>query len=198
MKSKIASILAVMIFGLGILFVSIDRSASPVNKSLAVANLEFEITPEEVLVAPLVPKINYYLPYPGMLPDHPLYRIKMVRDRIWFWLTPDLVKKSELFLLAADKRLGAGKVLIEGNKPALGITTLWKSEKYLERAVETVFLAKEKDLKVGQLTENLKTASLKHEEVLIELKEKVNGEGKTAIEEIIIFLQQVESRASSL
>ncbi len=75
------------------------------------------------------PKVDYFLAYPGMLPDHPLYFLKMARDRVWLWLTPDPLKKAELLLLFADKRLGAGKALIEGNKIKLGVTTVTKAEK---------------------------------------------------------------------
>ena len=59
--------------------------------------------------AGLVPSpINYPLAYPGILPDNPLYPLKMLRDRIVFFLINDPFKKAEFNLLQADKRLGAG------------------------------------------------------------------------------------------
>lgn len=110
-------------------------------------------------------KIDYYLPYPGLLPDHPLYWLKMVRDRVQLWLTTDDLKRGEKLLLYADKRLGAGWALAAGNKRELGITTLTKAEKYLERAVNL-------GQKLGEGEEEVKfkaklaKAILKHEEVL--------------------------------
>ncbi len=196
MKSKIVSTLAVIFLAVGILFVSIDRNTNYVNKSLAVADLQFEVISEEMIASP-TPKIEYYLVYPGILPDHPLYKIKMIRDRLWLWLTPDLPRRSELLLLSADKRLGAGKVLIEGNKSTLGITTLWKAEKYLDQAVNTVIKAQEKGLGVQRTKEKIKTAALKHEEILTELKEKTQGEGETTLEEIINFSLQVKNKTVS-
>jgi len=113
-------------------------------------------------------EVDYYLPYPGILPDHPLYWLKMVRDRVQLWLTTDQLAKAEKLLLYADKRLGAGWALIEGNKVDLGVTTLTKAEKYLERAVMTAD-------KLGdggeeeRFKEKLEKAERKHREVLLKL-----------------------------
>jgi len=121
----------------------------------------------------------------------------MIRDRIWLWLTVDAAEKSQRLLLYADKRLGAGKVLVEGNKVSLGMTTLWKGEKYLDQAADLVLTAKEKGFNINSASEKIKTSSLKHEEILLELKEKVNGEGKTALEEIIGYLQEIQKKTTS-
>lgn len=191
MKRKVASILGAILFGLLVLSVSVYRSANNIPQSLAVANLQFEVQPL-VSSESSVPKVNYYLVYPGILPDHPLYKLKMIRDRIWLWLTTDAVEKSERLLLFADKRLGAGKVLIEGGKVDLGISTLWKAEKYLAEAADAALKVKEKGLAVGALAEKITNSALKHEEVLLELKEKMNGEGKTSIEEILRYLREIK------
>lgn len=133
--------------------------------------LAAEISPSEE--QPVEEKVDYYLVYPGILPDHFLYPLKMVRDRIWLILTTGPKRKAEVMLLFADKRLGAGKALIEGGKEKLGITTLTKGEKYLEQAAGQLKLAKDKDT---LLMEKLTKAAAKHEEVLQELKEKVSIE----------------------
>lgn len=158
--------------------------------------MQFEIQPPSSSES-AAPKVNYYLPYPGILPDHPLYKIKMVRDRFWLWLTSDAIDKGELLLLIADKRLGAGKVLIEGNKVSLGISTLWKGEKYLNEAAEALLSVKKKGLEIGAFPEKIRNASLKHEEILQELKGRVEGEGKTAIEEIIKYLGETQRKTNS-
>ncbi len=75
-------------------------------------------------------------------------------------------------MLYADKRLGAGKALIEGGKEKLGITTLSKAEKYLERAIAQERIAAQKGKETGAFLEKLEKATRKHEEVLLELEEK--------------------------
>ena len=196
MKRKIVSILGAVLFGSLVLFVSVYRSTNRIPQSLAVANLQFEVQPL-VSSESSVPKLNYYLAYPGILPDQPLYKIKMIRDRIWLWLTVDVVDKSDLLLLYADKRLGAGKVLVEGNKINLGIATLWKGEKYLDQAADLVLASKAKGTPINNVSEKIKNSSLKHEEILLELKEKVNGEGKTELEKIIGYLQEIQKKTNS-
>jgi len=47
--------------------------------------------------------IDYTLPYPGLLPDNPLYPLKMIRDRIILFLINDSAKRTEYYLLQADK-----------------------------------------------------------------------------------------------
>lgn len=197
MKKQLAWILLVLTFAVGILFVSVARSTSHAKPIFAAAALKFQVSPSVIPTVSPTPKIDYILVYPGILPDSPLYKIKAIRDRIWLWLTTDLIKKSELLLLYADKRAGAGKVLIEGNKVPLGITTFWKGEKYLESAVKEIKMAKNKNLNVGFLIDKIKKASLKHEEMLLELKEKVTPEGRTAIEEILKYLKEVQKETQS-
>lgn len=129
-------------------------------------------------------KVDYYLPYPGILPDHPLYWLKMVRDRVQLWLTTDNLPKAEKLLLYADKRLGAGWALVEGNKPGLGITTLTKAEKYLEQAVNLAQKLGEGEAEV-KFKAKLAKAIKKHEEVLNLI------EGKTEPNQL---LEEVEVR----
>lgn len=126
-------------------------------------------------------KIDYTLPYPGILPDSPLYSIKMLRDRLVLALTIDPLQKIEKLLLYADKRLGAGKVLIEGNKVELGVTTITKGEKYLEEAINLTVKTKKSGKNTQPLSQRLSTASLKHAEVLEELSLKTADEAKTII-----------------
>lgn len=195
---KLLFTVAALVIAIGILYISVDRSTTHVRPSLAAASLKFEVQPS---VSPTVvppPKVEYYLVYPGLLPDHPLYRVKMIRDRVWLWLASNPLKKADLFLLYADKRLGAGKVLVEGNKVALGVTTLWKGEKYLEKVAEEIVKAKDKNLSAGIVSQKAKISSLKHLEVLGELKEKLSPEGKASLEEVIKFSQEIQKRFESL
>lgn len=116
---------------------------------------------------PLGPVVMYYLPYPGILPDNPLYKIKAMRDQLRLWITFDPVKKAERQLLYADKRINAAKALNEGGKQALAISTATKAEKYLERSVNlTLQLLKSgTDVKSLLLTQAKSTA--KHHEILV-------------------------------
>jgi hypothetical protein len=128
--------------------------------------------------------VEYYLPYPGVLPDSPMYKLKAVRDWIWLKVTLDEREKVERELLFADKRINAAVFLIEGGKEALGVTTATKAEKYLESAINRAakLVAEEKDVKseLGILI----TASAKHLEILDWVKSRATGERVQVIETV--------------
>ena len=130
-------------------------------------------------------EVDYYLSYPGILPDHPLYWLKMIRDRVQLLLITNPLAKAEKLLLYADKRLGASWALIEGNKVDLGVTTLTKAEKYLERAILAGKQLGDGE-KEKQFKEKLNKAEMKHREVLLDLKGGMSEDYKGIIEKILI------------
>lgn len=133
----------------------------------------FGKTPTPTLTAsPAAQKVDYVLPYPGILPDHILYPLKMLRDRILDFLIREPFKKTDFLILMADKRLGAGKSLIEGGKAALGELTISKGEKYLERAIDKASQARQQGKNVGGLLDKLEKSVQKHIEVLEEVLQK--------------------------
>ena len=112
MIKKIVPLALVFILALSVLFVSIRTTTADARQSLVSTSLEFTVQPlpsPEATVSSS-PKINYFLAYPGILPDNPLYKLKMVRDRIWEWLTTGRLEKANLFLLYAEKGWGRGKL----------------------------------------------------------------------------------------
>src|SRR3990167_744470 len=64
-------------------------------------------------------KIQYDLPYPGILPDHPLYVFKTTRDKILEFFTRGNIKKAELYLLFSDKRAKMSQELAKKGKSKL-------------------------------------------------------------------------------
>jgi len=179
-KSKIQCLLLISVF-LGCSFLVFGR---PVLAAEVLPTPTVDPTPAEI-PTPTPTPVDYYLVYPGILPDHFLYSLKMVRDRAWLILTTGAKQKAEAMLLFADKRLGAGKALIEGGKEKLGVTTITKGEKYLEQAVGQLKKAKEKEQDVSELQEKFSKAAAKHEEVLLELKEELSTEQWGVMDEML-------------
>jgi len=182
--------LVALFFAVGILAVSVVKvSAVTQSQNYKIAPVE-KTSAEKVATQTAQKSVDYFLAYPGLLPDHPLYSLKMVRDRVWLGLTTNALKKAELLLLFADKRLGASKALIEGNKVELGISTMTKGEKYLERAVAQERIAAEKGEETQAFLQKLSQATLKHQEVLMNLKEKVPESFKASLENAVIYAQR--------
>lgn len=197
MFKRVISVLTVLFLAVWILLASLSR-VTTYKLSFAAAGLKSAVSATPVPTITPQPKIEYFLAYPGILPDNPLYKIKMVRDQVLLWLTTDAGRRAELLLLYADKRAGAGKVLVEGNQVPLGISTLTKGVKYLERAIEQTEKAKKKGKELGSLETNIKNASLKYEEIFVGLLEKVNSEGKTALDELLKSLKILQEKARKL
>lgn len=199
-KIKTKNILTVfltLIFAFGILTTSVLRaSAQTSSQNYQIAPVEEQTTEEELIDQQ--EEVDYFLPYPGLLPDHFLYPLKMIRDRIWLWLTINPLKKADLLLLFADKRLGAGKALIEGNKIELGITTLTKAEKYLERAANQERIANQENEETEDFVGKLLMASLKHQEVLSELREKLTGSDLSVIDQTLEMSRRVREQVQML
>lgn len=176
LRNAIVGCSAAVLFGLAVLLMSIfsvtrPQSVFPQNTSTVAA--------EEIMVPP---KVEYYLPYPGILPDNPLYNLKVIRDKLRLALTFDERKKAEGELLYADKRINAAKALIEGGKTGLGVSTATKAEKYLEKSVDgTIKLQKMgRDIRSLQLT--LVKATAKHLELIQELMPKTSGDDRLGLE----------------
>ncbi|HNP89037.1 MAG: hypothetical protein BWY24_00212 [Microgenomates group bacterium ADurb.Bin219] len=182
---KIFTVIAALVFAFSVLFLSVLNASAKVVTTKTETVLVLTPTP--------TPKaeILYYLPYPGILPDHPLYSFKMIRDRIWLWLTSGAEKKAEIVLLFADKRLGAGRFLIEGNKIDLGITTIEKAEKYLEQAVLNLEEAKKQGEDVSVLAKKIKTAAEKHQELISDLAQGLSSERKETLVRLTQYSERV-------
>lgn len=130
-----------------------------------------------LLVTPVfAQKIEYVLPYPGILPDHPLYTIKLVRDRILDFLIVDPLRKAEFSVLQADKRLGMGVALAEKGNAALAEVALSKGEKYLARAAGSLISVASSGKEVpAYLLDRVIKAAAKHEEILTKLTTRFTG-----------------------
>ncbi len=123
-----------------------------------------------------VPTIEYNLPYPGILPDNPLYSLKTLRDKILIFFTSDGIKKAQLNLLLSDKRLMMGEILWEKGNTELSISTITKAEKYLlNTSLELVALKKQDKLPPG-LADKVALAAKKHIEVIEKIISKTNNE----------------------
>jgi len=122
-------------------------------------------------------RVEYELPYPGMLPDNPLYFLKMIRDGIVRVLINDPFKKAEFNLLNAQKRMYAAKFLAEKEKDELSYETITKSNNYLHEAIasiQTVRKNNPKNTNVRPFLDQTRTVVLKHEEVLGEIKKEID------------------------
>lgn len=122
--------------------------------------------------------VTYQLPYPGLLPDNPLYFFKALRDRVTEMLIADTLKKAQFFLLQADKRVSSAIVLQEKGKIDLAVSTAGKGTNYLVSAHALGQKAKDEGKDIAAFSKKLKAALTKHQEVLISLASKTSGDAQ--------------------
>lgn len=120
--------------------------------------------------------IEYQLPYPGILPDSPLYIFKTARDRIVAFLISDPLKKAEFDLLQGNKRLNAGAILFKKgqDKEELAQSTISKGENYFESSIQNLQLAKKQGMNTDEMQKKLSLAVLKHKQVIEDLGNKAS------------------------
>lgn len=122
--------------------------------------------------------VQYDLPYPGILPDNPLYFLKAIRDNVLGFLITDPLKKSEYDLLMADKRLVSSEYLLNKGKTDLSITTLSKAGNYFDQAISQAYRAKTQGEDANPILSRLLSASKKHQFVIRQMEEKSKDDVK--------------------
>jgi hypothetical protein len=180
-QMKVVAGSAAVMFGVAVLvmsFLAISNPAvvHPSSDERTVTAAPVQATSEAMI------KMEYYLPYPGILPDSPLYKIKALRDRLELWLTFAEPSKAKKELVFADKRINAAIFLMQGGKSALAVSTATKAEKYLQTAVGRTVGESSKGTDVKSMLAELIKSTSKHLEVIGDLKGKVQGDDLKALE----------------
>lgn len=160
MLRRVLTVGSLLVFSFAVLFTSIFRAATPRYAFSQVLGAQTASSSASLFVS----AVDYYLPYPGVLPDHFLWPVKVLRDKLWLFVTRDSRKRADLLLLFADKRIGMGRELIRGGKPELGVSTVEKGEQYLQEAFDEGEKAKSRGADTTDLLTRLAKASLKHME----------------------------------
>ena len=176
MKKNIFSFLFLVL--LSLFFPLVNRS--PVQIHAVVQSVP---TPTVALIQPVVTNVTveYVLPYAGILPTHPLYFLKMMRDQIVEALISDPVKRADFYITQADKKLSM----------ALALSDAKKSKEML-RAIDDALTLRQKSIKQleelrganqeipGYISDQLTRSLSKHLEVITQLKQD-----KKAVQDLI-------------
>lgn len=178
---------------LGYLLLIIFLFVFRLNLSIASAQ---EITPS---INPVPTPIEYQLPYPGILPDHPFYFLKILRDNMVGFITSNPLKKAEFNLLQADKNLQAAVYLAKQNKDSKVIfQTLQKSENYFAKAIDKTQEAKKQGIYIVDFAAKITIANLKHQEIVLGLSKSAKDDDKKKFEISLSNLKNFEKKIKAL
>lgn len=143
--------------------------------------------------------VEYALPYPGILPDHPLYALKRLRDYILERVIVEPVRKAEFYILQGDKRLQMGISLIDQQKFALAETTISKAEKYLEKSLQDLSAYQSIGNAIpGYVVERLTKSLAKHEEIIRELMGKLPDVQQAGLSASLQLTNMLQSEITKL
>ena len=144
-------------------------------------------------------KISYTLPYPGILPDHPLYFIKAIRDQLLQMRTRDNIKKAEVYLLLSDKRVAMTLSLAKKGKDKLAITTFSKGEKYFSYIPKLLSDSKKQGVSAqSDFVNTLKLSNSKHREVAETLLKELPQGQNEAIGQILKMNAEIKTELEKL
>jgi len=119
-------------------------------------------------------KVIYELPFACILPDSPLYVIKQIRDTIIEFMTRDYMKKSELLLVASDKKINMALQLSKKGKVKLMLETLKAAEKQANSIPDIIAESRKQGVSPYEgFTFKLKLSNVKHREVIEQLIEEL-------------------------
>jgi hypothetical protein len=192
MWRKITIAIAAFIFAVGILITSILRTAA-VRYDFADAG---DSKDQQNVLGESDVHIEYNFAYHGrVLPDHPLWPVKALRDKVWLIITTNDSRKAELLLLFADKRASSALVLFERGKYELGYETLTKAEKYLEAASNNEEENRKKGINTSEFLVRLEMASLKHYQNTEKMLEMAPEDAKPGIVQVQHYSKSVYEKA---
>ncbi len=144
-------------------------------------------------------KVIYDLPYPGLLPDHPLYFLKAVRDKALDIFTREKIKKAELYLLLSDKRISMSMALVKKGKGNLAVTTLSKGEKYFLKIPDLLQESKKQGVSASsEFVQSLKLSNAKHLEVVENILKDLPAGESESINQIIRLNQEISEKITKL
>lgn len=134
-------------------------------------------------------EVEYSLPYPGILTNHPLYFLKYMRDMVLENIITDPVKKLEFSLLQSDKFFAMAMKYAEKNDFTNQMDAVNRSIAQREKALR--ILQENKTLSAGQVVpvvENLVKSTARQRELLLSLSKQAPTNGfdtvRTALETV--------------
>jgi len=143
--------------------------------------------------------VDYQLPYPGILPDHPLYTFKKLRDWLLITFNRHPLKKAELYLLFSDKKIGMSDLLLEKRKLELAVDILVESQSDILKSASILPSLTQKSMLPAGLPDKIELATKKHKEIInADFKDLTDLKKQENVNRALLFNNQAISIVQSL
>ena len=122
---------------------------------------------------------------PKLLPDHPLYFVKTVWEKVRLGFTFDSMAKAKYQINLIEKRIAEASALIKKGKNELAEKNIQRYKTQVDKIMVHIQKAREKGKDIEDLVVQLSKNTLRHQEVMAKVYEKVPEPAKKAIEKAI-------------
>ncbi len=137
--------------------------------------------------------------YTGLLPDHPLYFLKVTRDNLVSFFKGKPLEKADFALLQADKQFAATHILItQKNDPELASGTLASGQQHLEDAITQAKAAQKEGMNIKELSERINKATKRHSLALKELEQSLRSQDQEKYNQAKQRAEQISSLSAAL
>ncbi len=141
--------------------------------------------------------VEYSLPYPGILPGHPFYFFKTIRDKVSGFFISNPLKKAEFNLLQTDKGFASAQTLLDQKQDKVKIlSVLDEALTYFKDALTKIEEANKQGMETKALTQKLAMANRKHQEMLSSMVQITREKDKqlfiSRLEKVKAFGKQVK------
>lgn len=154
---------------------------------------------QEITPSPSPKPVDYTLPYPGLLPDHPLYFLRALRDTLQEVFVSDPVKKAEYYQLQADKGISASQVLArKEGAVVLAAATAGEALTAYDKAIEAAMEAKKQGHAIQEIRNKLIESNCKHREVLEQIRDSVKESEQAAFKKEEQKARELGNKAKTL
>lgn len=142
-------------------------------------------------------RVVYELPYPGILPDHPLYFLKTWRDKGLEITTRDDVNKAELYIHLSDKYINTGSYIMKKGKTSQGKEMVKMAEVYAQKIPSILKRLKTQGSgPTQQLVDKVRQSNVKHREVIQQMMKQISQGDQKGLEEALKINEKVKKELS--
>ena len=133
-------------------------------------------TVEDITPTTAPTSVDYQLPYPGMLPDNPLYFLKVIRDNLTSFFLSKPVDKANFYLLQSDKNVEASYLIAtqQPGQTALALGTFSQAQDDFAQALSQATSAKKQGYSTNDIVKKLASANQKHVQLLQVVAQQTN------------------------
>lgn len=139
--------------------------------------------------------VEYQMPYPGLLPDSPIYGFKKLRDFVWLMGTGDYGKKAEVLLLLSDKQMKGAELMMDKGKAGASVEMARRSEELFRQILENNKKGQQQGRKPqSEFIQQLKLSNQKHAEIITDLLTEAPQGKRAELEEVLEMNESIAGK----